>query len=834
MAKQHLLLVDPDAKSLRVMEVSLKKAGFSVTTAANGKDALDKVQISPPDLVLCDTKMPEMDGFELCRILKSDERFKQIPFVFLTNQKSVEFKVKGLELGGDDYLTKPIYIKEVITRARMILQKTEKETIEKRETRAGFSGNLSDMGVVDLVQTFEIGRKTGVIHIQSERSGSVFFRDGKVVDAELGRVSGESAFYRILNTSDGVFEVQFAPVERAERIAISTQALLLEGMRRLDEWGRILEQLPPLDTIFELDYHRLIERLSEIPDEVNALLRLFDGRRELLAVVEDSDFDDLKSLTIISKLYFEGLIRELGSAAPQKSSGEAGVEGWLNAPLPNPSSSVRGKEGAPTSGPLAAESPRQNFAGHASGPRAPSATEHGPAEVILFAPKPRGSAPSARGDAAKVSARSHAAGDVRRLRLLMDLRKLEAVGIEPQSMWTPSWAPAADSSPTVNGTTSDAALPDAEAHPARRPVFGGAASEGGVPVADLPAPGEPSSAEASRALFELSGPPSAAPSVDPSPTPPMSPALAPAAQPEHERPVEHQSAAPDSPLEPVLDEDTAEVGPPAAVRRIRSGRWLTLGLALLGGFAIAVVAIPSGRQRTSSPASAAHPPAKSAVIKADEVVRPMAQRPAPSTQGTPPGAAATPQAPAMQQRSAAMPEAQVAMVQRTAAIPQAPASSSDLGGAPPAGKLAGANVRSASTGDTPPVARPPWSPEREFARHLRLAKRASEGEQFRRAAFEFRKALQLRPESVEAKAGLGIALVRSDPSVAGYAEALKVLQESLDGESSNAQAWLALGMAYQFTHRDDRAVIAYKKFLELEPQGPSSAEVRAMLQQLPP
>ena len=213
----------------------------------------------------------------------------------------------------------------------------------------------------------------------------------------------------------------------------------------------------------------------------------------------------------------------------------------------------------------------------------------------------------------------------------------------------------------------------------------------------------------------------------------------------------------------------------------------------------------------------------------------MAQRPVASTQGTSPGAAATPQAPAsMPRRSAAVPEAQVAMVQRTAAMPQPPATSSDVAGAAPPGKLAEASVRSASTGDTPPVARPPWSPEREFARHLRVAKRASEGEQFKRAAFEFRKALQLRPESVEAMAGLGIALVRSDPSVAGYAEALKVLQESLDRESSNAQAWLALGMAYQFTRRDDRAVVAYKKFLELEPQGPSSAEVRAMLQQLSP
>src|SRR4051812_48272177 len=165
-AKQHLLLVDSDAKSLRVMEVSLKKAGFSVTTAIHGKDAADKVQISPPDLVLADTKMPEMDGFELCKLLKSDERFKQIPFVFLTNQKSVEFKVRGLELGGDDYLTKPIYIKEIVTRVKMILQKAEKERIERKETKSGFSGSLSDMGVVDLVQTFEIGRKTGNIRLE--------------------------------------------------------------------------------------------------------------------------------------------------------------------------------------------------------------------------------------------------------------------------------------------------------------------------------------------------------------------------------------------------------------------------------------------------------------------------------------------------------------------------------------------------------------------------------------------------------------------------------------------------------------------------------------------
>ncbi len=314
------------------MEVSLKKAGFQVTTAIHGKDALEKVQISPPDLVLSETRMPELDGFELCKVIKSDDRFRHIPFVFLTSQKAVEAKVKGLEQGADDYLTKPIYIKEVVTRVRMILQKVEKERTDRKETKNGFVGNLADMGVVDLVQTFEIGRKTGVIKLEGERAGVVYFKEGRVIDAELGRLRGENAFYRMLNTFEGKFEVSFVTIDRPERIEVSTQGLLMEGMRRLDEWGRMLEQLPPLETIFELDYSQLSDRLAEIPDEVNGLLRLFDGRRNLSRVVDDSDFEDLAALGIISKLYFEGLIREVGTPPTEGDDKpkKPGIEEWLN------------------------------------------------------------------------------------------------------------------------------------------------------------------------------------------------------------------------------------------------------------------------------------------------------------------------------------------------------------------------------------------------------------------------------------------------------------------------------------------------------------------------
>ncbi|MFN7131268.1 MAG: response regulator, partial [Myxococcales bacterium] len=330
MAKQHLLLVDGDPKSLRVMEVSLKKAGFSVTTAVNGKDAWEKCEISPPDLVISDTKMPELDGFELCQRIKADERFKGIPFIFLTSQKSVEYKVKGLELGVEDYLTKPIYIKEIVTRVKILLAKREKEKEDRKEGGKGFSGNLADMGVVDLVQTIELGRKSGAMHLHyNGKDGHIYFREGKIVDAEVGRLHGENAFYRLLNASEGTFELEFGAQERSDRIEISTQGLLMEGMRRIDEWGRMLEQLPPLETVFEIDYHQLAERLAEIPDEINGILRLFDGKRALERVVDDSDFEDLAALGIISKLYFEGLIREAGATPPARSEKPKDLAEWM-------------------------------------------------------------------------------------------------------------------------------------------------------------------------------------------------------------------------------------------------------------------------------------------------------------------------------------------------------------------------------------------------------------------------------------------------------------------------------------------------------------------------
>src|SRR6185295_16015084 len=160
-AKQTLLLVDADPRSVRVLEVSLKKAGYSVTTAVDGKDALSKVELSTPDLVLSDTRLPKLDGYAFVRKLKEKPEWAQIPVVFLTSQKSVEDKIRGLELGVEDYLTKPIFVRELLARVNLLLARRTQETITQNRTsipgqRTRFSGSISDMAVVDLLQTFEV------------------------------------------------------------------------------------------------------------------------------------------------------------------------------------------------------------------------------------------------------------------------------------------------------------------------------------------------------------------------------------------------------------------------------------------------------------------------------------------------------------------------------------------------------------------------------------------------------------------------------------------------------------------------------------------------------
>ena len=118
----HLLIVDDEDNLRSMLAAALQHHGYTVTTAANGRDALDVIPKDRPDLVLLDVMMPDLDGFEVCRRLRTDG--DRTPVLFLTARDSTEDKVRGLTLGGDDYLQKPFSLDELMARAQAILRRT--------------------------------------------------------------------------------------------------------------------------------------------------------------------------------------------------------------------------------------------------------------------------------------------------------------------------------------------------------------------------------------------------------------------------------------------------------------------------------------------------------------------------------------------------------------------------------------------------------------------------------------------------------------------------------------------------------------------------------------
>jgi len=119
--KGRLLIADDEQTILELLAASLRFAGFVVTTASNGRDALRMARDEPPDALVLDVMMPGLDGFEVVRKLRADGH--DAPVLFLTARDATEDKVRGLTVGGDDYVTKPFSLEEVIARLEALLRR---------------------------------------------------------------------------------------------------------------------------------------------------------------------------------------------------------------------------------------------------------------------------------------------------------------------------------------------------------------------------------------------------------------------------------------------------------------------------------------------------------------------------------------------------------------------------------------------------------------------------------------------------------------------------------------------------------------------------------------
>ena len=323
MAKVKVLVADGDRRNLNIVTLALRRAGFEAEPAADGAQAMQTLLSGTVQAVVCDAALRNPDAIELCRAARTQESVAAVPFVLLGTDAAASAKARAIEAGADDYLVKPVLLKELAQRLQHLL---DRRRLSDPAAPAALTGSVRDLGLVDVFQSLESWRKSAIVRCENGgQLARVWVKQGEVVDAELGPLGVEAAFSRLMTWESGEFRVDFAEVTREARIADGTQAALAEAMRRIDELARMAQALP-LQTQLAVDVARLEAQLGELPDELNAVLRSFDGGRTLRAALDLTPMDDLSAMAAVLRLVEEGILRP--------SSRPASLQQWVSAPPP--------------------------------------------------------------------------------------------------------------------------------------------------------------------------------------------------------------------------------------------------------------------------------------------------------------------------------------------------------------------------------------------------------------------------------------------------------------------------------------------------------------------
>lgn len=306
----RILIVEDEPGMIELLTVALEDEGYSISIANNGQQGLKKVDEESPDLIISDVMMPDMNGYDFCQQLRENPKTAAIPFIFLTAKKDVSDRVRGLNLGADDYISKPFHVVEVVARIKTLMQRVKRARPTQTqatisEPEAAFAGDLEKMSIGEVVQTIALTRKNGrLLVVNTGRRGEVYFQEGMVTYADVDRKKGEEAVYRLLSWKNGQFKFDSGVTAKTRNLQKSAEGLLMEGMRRIDEYNRLLDYFPSRETMFEA----VSVTEGDLTPEELQVLNYVNQYAALMDVIDHSKFGDLKTLQILVKLYSGNII----------------------------------------------------------------------------------------------------------------------------------------------------------------------------------------------------------------------------------------------------------------------------------------------------------------------------------------------------------------------------------------------------------------------------------------------------------------------------------------------------------------------------------------------
>ncbi len=189
----RILVVDDDPHIREVVQFALDREGFSTVEAKDGAEALERFEVEKPDLLVLDITMPELDGTEVCRRIRQTDK---TPIIFLSSRDDEIDRILGLELGGDDYITKPFSPRELVARVKAVLRRFDDQAETRSEEGTAtmqhgrLSLNLDDFtGQWDDTQVVLTLTEFGILRTLMQRPGKVYSRDDLMSNAyELSRI----------------------------------------------------------------------------------------------------------------------------------------------------------------------------------------------------------------------------------------------------------------------------------------------------------------------------------------------------------------------------------------------------------------------------------------------------------------------------------------------------------------------------------------------------------------------------------------------------------------------------------------------------------------------
>jgi response regulator RpfG family c-di-GMP phosphodiesterase len=199
--KQKILVVDDDPGILKLLQTELGTE-FDVLSAENGEQGLLLSLQHKPDLIISDIKMPELNGWEFCYLLRQIPSTKTIPFVFLSSKSDLPDRIHSLRLGADDFIAKPFTMEVLLTRIRIIFERVRRRQIAI-ESKFLSEDRVNTL-MIDLLEYLRAMRRSGIIEfVHLGQRGAIILNDGQMIDAEFEELKGEEAIRAMIQLEKG-------------------------------------------------------------------------------------------------------------------------------------------------------------------------------------------------------------------------------------------------------------------------------------------------------------------------------------------------------------------------------------------------------------------------------------------------------------------------------------------------------------------------------------------------------------------------------------------------------------------------------------------------------